>query len=242
MKGFSLFVVFFLIISCSDSDKFSGEKNYPIRIEGFYYEVDKSGKVELYAGLQSEKNCFSGICTTFRDCYWVINNKCCISSKNLSACHISDYLWIIDNDTIPSFENPYDAGYGEHFVKLVLVDTFGDSISDSTYIQVDEPLKITLLSPVEEYKALKTDRLVFQYHISGIDIWEETAWQDTVYISTDENVLENKALLWEKGRALRNKFLNPPLNEPVYYWGVKVYNQEQDTTIYSEEIRSVWVN
>jgi len=212
MKNIALFVVSFFIISCSDSDKFSGEKNQQIRIEGIDYEV-YYGELYLLGILQSEivNNC------------WIINGKYSyVSLKNLGTCYLSDYLWIIDN-----------AGYGEYLVKLVLVDTFGDSISDSAYIKINEPFKITLLSPVENYKASKTDTLSFQYHISGIDTWE-----DTVYISTDENVLENKALLWENGKAMENKFLEPPLNELVYYWGIKV--STQDTAFYSE-IRSVWI-
>jgi len=231
MICFILLATFFLIISCSDSNKFSGE-NQQVLIEKIYYGSEEPGRVFLQAGLQFERNCFSGTCTTINDCYWVINGKCCISSKNLGACNLRDYLWIIDNDTISSFENPYDIGYGKHFVKLVLVDAFGDSISSGTYnIQIDEPLKIALLSPVENYKASKMYGLEFQYRISGIDTWEEDQWKSTVYVSTDENV-------WKNGKALENNFLYPPLDEQEYYWGVKVSNQ--DTAIYSE-IRSVWI-
>jgi len=235
MKCFLSFVAFFLVISCSDSDKFNIEKKQQLWIDGIAYNMEKSGKTYLYAVLQSEKNCFSGTCTTIKDCYWVINGKCCISSKNLGVCNLKDYLWIIDNDTIPSFENPYDINYGKHFVKLVLVDAFGDSISDSTYIQ---RFKITLLSPVDKYEASKKDMIEFQYYINGIDTWEEGTWEETVYVSTDENVLENDTLLWKEGKALEDKFFKPPLNKQTYYWGVKAYNQY--ITFYSE-IRSIWI-
>jgi hypothetical protein len=239
MKDFMLFVVFFFIISCSDSDKFSGEKKQQIQIEGINYKED-DGKLYLLGNLQSEiKNCVSsnnfGICDV-NNC-WRINGKyCCYSLKKLDACYLRDYLWIIDKDTIPSFENLYDVGYGEHLVKLILVDTFGDSISYSDSIQIDKPLKITLLSPIENYEASETDTLVFQYHISGIDTWE--TFEDTVYVSTDESVLENETLLWEEGKAMKNKSLDPPLNKQAYYWGVKVSNP--DTAFYSR-IRTVCI-
>jgi len=232
MKSLALFVAFFLIISCSDSDKFSGEKNQQIQIQGFFYEDDESGKVYLYASLQSEKNCFSGNCTTFSDCYWVINGKCCISSKNIGACHLKDYLWIIDDDTIPSFGNPYKAGYGEHFVKLVLVDIFGDSINYSEYIKMNEPLKVNLLSPVHGFDFSEADSIVFQYKINGIDSWEQA--EHSVYVSATED------LLWEQEKKLPSDVFKPSESEQRYFWGVIAHTEfesyiESDTS----EIRCI---
>ena len=227
MKGFALFAAFFLIISCSDSDKFSGEKSQRIRIEGIFYEPEELGKVSLYADLQAEKNCCSGTCTTFSDCYWIINGKCRISSKNLGACYIKDYLWIIDNDTIPSFENPYNAGYGEHLVKLVLVDAFGDSINYSDSIKMDEPLKVELLSPVRGFNFSETDSIIFQYKISGVDSWEKA--DSSVYVSA------TKDLLWEEENKLPSDVFKPPWDELTYFWGVIVHTEfesyiESDTS------------
>jgi len=138
-----------------------------------------------------------------------------------------DYYWEIDGERIYSQSFERKVSYGEHFLKFVLMDKFGDTLSDSGFIYVDEPLKITLLSPVEEYNAAKTDTIVFQYKISGIDTWEEEP-ETIVYVSVDENI-------W---RPLRNNFLPPPQNREVYYWRVVAFN-EQDTA-YSE-IRSVWI-
>ncbi|MCL1967093.1 MAG: hypothetical protein FWF67_04360 [Fibromonadales bacterium] len=239
MKYFALLAALFLAVSCSDSDKASGEKNQGIWIADIDYEVYRD-RLYLIGILESEiDNCTSHI--NFGDCSinncWIINGKYSyISLKNLGACHLKDYLWIIDGDTIPSSEKSNKAVYGEHFVELVLVDTFGDSISEGRYIQIDEPLRITMLSPVNDYEARRNETLVFQYRISGIDTWE--TWEDTVYVSSDEKVLENETLLWEEGRALANKTLRPPLNEQVYYWGVKISNQ--DTAFFSR-IRSVWI-
>jgi hypothetical protein len=240
MKSLALFSAFFFVISCSDSDKASGKNAQRLWIDGIDYGIYRD-KLYLLGILESEINgCTSynnfGECAV-NNC-WVINGKYSfISLKNLDACYLRDYFWIIDEDTIPSFDSSYVLSYGEHFVKLILVDVFGDSTSESAYIQIDEPLKITLLSPVEDYQAPKNAQLVFQYRISGIDTWEAPL-EDTVYISTDENVLENDTLLWEEGKALESKFLKPPLNERVYYWGVKVSNQ--DTAFYSR-VRSVWI-
>ena len=154
---------------------------------------------------------------------------------NASAKELKDaaqyyyYYWIVDEERMYNY---YDirkkVSYGEHFAKLILIDSFYDTLSRSCSISVNEPLKITLLSPIENYEALKTDTLVFQYGISG---GEENA-QISIYISTDET------LLWEKGKTLENNFLEPPLNEQTYYWGVKAFT-EQDTAF--SEIRSVWI-
>jgi len=205
VKGFALFAAFFLIVSCSDGDKFSGEKNQQIRIEGIDYEIS-NGKLYLLGILQTEiKNCVSsnnlGSCAV-NNC-WIINDGkySYTSLRRLDACYLSNYIWIIDNDEI----------YGEHFVKLILVDVFGDSISYSTSIRVDEPLRITLLSPIDDYEASKTEDIKYQYHISGIDKWEEGDWRYTID-TVDET-------------------------EQFYDWRVKVFNQD---TIYSE-IRRVWI-
>jgi len=235
MKRFTLFAAFIFITSCSDNGKMSDEKNQRLWIDGIAYGIDNYGKLYLIGILETEINSCIPF-NKFEDCTanncWVINSKYrYISLKNLNACYLRNYFWIIDKDTISISDSTYNVNYGEHFLKLVLVDTFGDSISESAYIQMDEPIKITMLSPVDNYEASKTDRLVFQYRISGIDTWEEGTWKDSVYVSTDENV-------WEEGIALENNFLRPPLNERVYYWGIKVSNQ--DTAFYSE-IRSVWI-
>jgi len=243
MRGFLLLVAFFLVISCYDSDKASGEKNQRIWIDAIDYGIYRN-KLYILGILESEVKSCTALknlvdCKPDSNNCWVINGKYIfVSLENLDACYLKDYIWIVNEDTTTSSsERTYNIGYGEHFVKLILVDTFGDSISESTYLRVDEPLSIIMLSPVNGYEAHRNDTLAFQYRISGLDTWEP-ALEDTVYISTDENVLKNKALLWEEGRALKNKFLRPPLNEQVYYWGVKASNQ--DTAFYSE-IRSVWI-
>jgi len=223
MKWFILFAAFFLVISCSDSDKFSGEKKQQISIEGIGYDIYDGN---LLGFLQTEiKNCVSRV-NTSEGCYgnncWIINGGkygkySYVSLKNLDACYLSDYLWIVDDDTIPSSEESYKVNYGEHFVKLVLVDIFGDSISYDDSLQIDEPIKITLLSPVDNYEALKTEKIKFQYHISGT-AWEEGKWEDTVDI-----------------------VCVPANNKLACDWRVKLYNQDEDDTIYSQERRKVWI-
>jgi len=233
MRCVILLTVFFLVVSCSDNDKLSREKQQ-IWIDGIDYGIS-SDKIHLL-GILEINGCTSSL-NNFEKCTinncWVINNKhSFISLKNLDACYLRDYLWIIDEDTIHSGDSFYNVNYGEHFVKLILVDTFGDSLSESTYLRIDEPLKITLLSPVHEYEAAKKDIIEFQYHISGIDTWEEGMWKDTVYVSTDTT------LLWEEGNALKNIFFKPPSIQRDYYWGVKI--SKQDTAFYSR-IRKICI-
>lgn len=146
------------------------------------------------------------------------------------------YYWIMDGKQLCyNCDLDEKVSYGEHFLELVLIDRFGDTLSDGGIIQLDEPLKITLLSPVDKYEAAKTDTIKFQYKISGVDTWEENP-QTVVYVSTNEDV-------WEKGKPIQNNFLAPPLKERVYYWGVKAIIK-QDTVfseIKSDTTRSVWI-
>jgi len=231
MKGFTLFFAFFLIISCSDSDKFSGEKDQQIRIEGISYEIDY-GKLYLLGVLKSEiKNCTSinnlGNCDV-NNC-WIINGKYnYVSLKKLDACYLSDYLWIIDNDTIPSSKKTYNIGYGEHLIKLILVDTFGDSINYSEYIKINEPLNVELLSPIRNFDFSGADSIVFQYKIIGVNNWEQV--QSSVYVSATRD------LLWEEEKKLPSNVFKPPWDEPKYFWGIIAHTEfESDTS----EIRCI---
>jgi hypothetical protein len=162
----------------------------------------------------------------------------CEASRNEPYIHARAYLslkdeavgywyWIIDEKRIYNFEIDEKVSYGEYSLKFVLIDSFGDSISDGCDVRVNEPLKVTLLSPVEEYEAAKIDSIVFQYKISGIDTWEKEP-ETVVYISIDE----------KEWIPLKDNFLTPPLNEQVYYWRIEAFT-EQDTAL--SEIRSVWI-
>ena len=136
------------------------------------------------------------------------------------------YYWIIDGERFYRLDEEKKTSYGEHLLEFVLIDRFGDTLGESCVVRINEPLKVNLLSPIEKYEAAKTDAIVFQYKISGIDTWEENLQTET-YISTDKKV-------WKQIDGL----LMPPLTEKVYYWRVKAFT-EQDTTF--SEIRSVWI-
>jgi len=198
----ALMALLLLLISCSESDKFNDSLKPELELEIIceIYMYQNEPYIHAYPYLSQKGNAEY------------------------------DYYWILDGERIYSQYLEKKVSYGAHFLKFVLIDRFGDTLSDSGFVYVDEPLKITLLSPVEEYNAAKTDTIVFQYKISGVDTWEEKP-KTVVYVSTDSTDEEN----W---KPLRNNFLRPPLNEQVYYWKVKAFN-EQDTA-YSE-IRSVWI-
>ncbi|MDR2581967.1 MAG: hypothetical protein LBC75_00620 [Fibromonadaceae bacterium] len=192
------------LISCSDSDKFKDNNEFKIDFYIFYESFEYRNKpyIYVYANISPRGG--------EEDYYY--------------------YYWIIDEERFYEREVEINVPYGEHFVKFVLIDSFGDVLSESAVIRVDEPLKIAQLSPIQEYKAARTDTIKFQYKISGIDKWEEEP-QVMVYVSKDEDV-------WENGKPIKDNFLAPPFNEQVYYWGVKAL-AKQDTAF--SEIRSVWI-
>jgi len=189
------------LISCSNSDKFNANSKPELELLGIV--CGQSGAY-MYA------------------------------HANLSLTDDSEYYyyyWIIDGEQFYKLDAQKRISYGEHSLKFVLIDNFLDTLSDSCYnIRINEPLKVTLLSPVEEYKAEKTDTIKFQYKISGIDTWEENP-QARVYISTDKEV-------WENGKQIDSLWI-PPFTEEVYYWGVKAFTGQD--TAFSKEIRSVWI-
>jgi len=192
-------VVALFLISCSDVDKYNDNGKPDLAIDVFYDVFEYRNEPYIYAYAY-------------------------LLQKDDSEYY---YYWALDGER---FYNQYmekKVSYGEHFLEFVLLDNFGDTLSESGFIRVNEPLKVTMLSPVESYEAAKTDTIAFQYKISGIDTWEEEP-ETLVYISTDEN----------KWIPMIGNFLPPPFNERVYYWRVKAFT-EQDTVF--SEVRSVCI-
>jgi hypothetical protein len=203
-----LFLIFSLLISCSNSDKFNSSNKPVPEFEWYIYDNKSYLHAEVYLPLKDD--------TEYYRYYWIIDEE-----------HFCDGCKYMQKK----------VSYGEHFLKFVLIDYFGDTLSKDTVVRINEPLKITLLSPIDDYEALKTDSIVFQYKISGVDTWEKEP-EIIVYISTDENVSKDKKLFWENAVPRENKFLEPPLNELVYYWGIKAFT-EQDSAF--SEIRKVCI-
>jgi hypothetical protein len=191
-----------LALSCSDSDKFSGGKSPVIQLRGISSD-SRANDLYLYEDLRL-----------------VDSEESVPFYLDYSKGYLSDYFWIIDNDTVRSNKNPHRTGYGEHFVKLVLIDAYGDTLSDSIYVRLNQPLMIELLSPIYGFSDFsKADSLEFRYKISGVDSWEQVS--SFVYVSTDENSL------WKEENILEKNILRPPLAD-IYFWGVKAFT-EQDS-------------
>jgi len=190
-----------LMLSCSESDKFSSEKSHVIQLNGIHHTLNGSD-LFLYADLRLD--------------------SAQIPLDSAAKYYLNDYFWIINNIISRSNRNAHKVGYGEHFVKLVLIDTYGDILSDSITVIINEPLKIELLSPIEKFSNFaKTDSLEFRYKISGIDSWEQAS--SLLYVSTDKNSL------WEEENILQSNILRPPLTD-IYFWGVKAFT-EQDSAV-----------
>ena len=201
MKFFLFFVAIaaLFLTSCSDVDKFSASSNP--KLELLDIVCGKSGAYAKVSLINDEKYYHS---------YWRIDGKI-VSYDNLYVSY--DNLYVQEG-----------VSYGEHVFKFVLIDNFDDILSDSCSVPISEPLKITLLSPIDSLKA-KKNTIEFQYKISGIDTWEENP-QVEIYISTDKEVWTQIDSLWM------------PPTEETYYWRIKAFT-EQDTA-YSE-IRSLCI-
>jgi hypothetical protein len=214
MKFLPPILAVFPILSCSDSDKFSGENNQQIRIEEIYCETDESGKLYLYG-------------------FSLTGIESCTSLEDIGTCGLNDYFWIIDNDTIFSNNTyiDYNAGYGEHSVKLVLLDVFGDTLSADTIVHLNEPLRIKLLSPINTFQLQNADSVKFQYKISG-EGWENI--QAFLYLSPVRDSL------WKEENRLENNILPiDELTEPRYFWGVMAKHTEYEPIV--SEIRYILI-
>jgi len=164
------FIFALFIISCSNSDKFDSGNIYKIQIDSISY------KYYLYGDFSLESPEYSGS----------------ILFDSLEK-YIINYYWII-NDTVVNLKNPklnYGLNYGLNSAELFLIDHFGDTISAGKNFCLDEPLKIELLSPINNYHSSKTEILEYQYNISGWNCKENI--RDSV-ITTEKD--ENNCFFW----------------------------------------------
>jgi hypothetical protein len=119
--------------------------------------------------------------------------------------YVINYYWIINGNFVSS-KKP-KLTYGSYSVELFLVDYFGDTISSKKDFCINEPIKIHLLSPINNYLKTSKDSLEFQYRITGgncveyrdsLDVFKEgNLWrvivftQDAIYYSETRRWLEN---------------------------------------------------
>lgn len=184
-----LAIILTVFISCSNSDKFNDSDDMKIRLNRIGY--NNSIKT-LFADLTYEYNGYPER----------------ISLKDLEG--FCFYFWVINGDTIYS-KNPV-LGYGSQDVKFFLLDIYGDIIGDSLPIFcISEPLKITLLSPIDEFEMQLETKPEFQYSISGANcgeyisdtvfvekIQDTTFWQVMAFTEQDTIFSEPRRLLWKK--------------------------------------------
>jgi hypothetical protein len=214
MNKICLFI-FIFIFSCFNSDKFSDEESPKIFIDKIFCEVRNINWLYFYADLYIKNG----------------ESPRKIDFNELDCC-LQDYYWTIDGNVI---NNAIDqqVSYGKHFVKLFLIDAWGDILSDSLLVFVNQPLSINLFSPIDNFPEFaKTDKIIFEYKVNGVDEWES---MDSVfvYVSSDKNSL------WEEKNKLENNYLEPPLTESVYFWGVKAWISPDDSA--HSEIREIWL-
>jgi len=157
---FLLFLIFPLLISCSNSDKFNAKGKPEIELDIVCGQFAQYIYASAFISLNDELEYYYY--------YWLIDGERFNTNK---------------------LEMEKRVSYGEHFLEFVLKDiSFGDTLSKGCTLRINEPLKIALLSPIEPYEATKTDMIEFQYRISGLDTWEGDP-QIAIYISTNKDLL-----------------------------------------------------
>jgi len=169
---FFLTIAALFLISCSENDKFNADSAPKLEF-AITYDV-RYREPYIYARANIPKDY-----AEYYYCYWMIDEE---RFNNQSA--------------------QKKVSYGEHILKFTLLDLFGDTLNKSDTIRVNEPLKITLLSPIDEYEASITDTIIYKYKVSGVDTWEK--------LDTLVNIL------W--------------LNDSVYSWKVKAFTEQETVT------------
>ena len=215
MNRLALIITLFLISCSIESDKFSEKKHIQIFLDGF--SVETIGNT-LYL---------------YEDIY-IMSNGEVVGFSSLRDLLLFEYLqeffWIVNSDTIREYRLAKEVSYGKHFVKLFLTDSWGDTLSYSDSIWVNESFSISLLSPVNNMSNLSAGDIVqFQYKINGVN--EEDNLRHRIYICTGESC-ETSDTNW---KILDGNFYRLP-NEPVF-WCVEA-SKQQGTTL--SEIRSIW--
>jgi hypothetical protein len=213
MNKICLFV-FIFILSCSNSDKFSEEESLKIFIDRIFCEVRNTNWLYFNADLHIENE------ESWKE----------VNFDELDRYYLQNYYWTIDG-IVTKNKIAQQVSYGKHLVKLFLIDAWGDTLSDSLLVFVNEPLSISLLSPIDDFsKFTETDKIEFEYRVNGVDEWEN---MDSVfvYVSSDEDSL------WKEENKLENNYLEPPLTESVYFWGVKAWISPNDSA--HSEIRKI---
>jgi len=197
------------LISCSGSDNVFDEKSHVSILPYFYCEIEKNAlSLQEYISIDGERASLS----------YLLENG-----------YLQDFFWIVNSDTIRERWVEKEVPYGQHFVKLLITDIFGDTASFSDSVWVKEPFSINLLSPVDNFSDLsKGDIVRFQYKINGINEWDEPK----IYACTIENCNKstgcNSSAIELKGDTLK-------LEGPIF-WIVGV---SRGIDIVWSEIRSI---
>ncbi|MDR2580409.1 MAG: hypothetical protein LBC85_05390 [Fibromonadaceae bacterium] len=112
----------FLLLSCSGDYKYNDKERIEILLDGIAYENDLMNIYPFELLYMNEKRVF-------------------IEQLNDSN-YLQDFFWIINTDTnidtIRRYKVQTPISPGEFFFKLVLVDVWGDTLSDSFSITVTE--------------------------------------------------------------------------------------------------------
>jgi hypothetical protein len=206
------------LISCSASDNVFDEKKHVSILPGFDYQIDKN---TLY--LQD-------------DIYDSDGKHVYLDDLSDNGC-LQDFFWIVNSDTIRKFWVEKEMPYGEHFVKLFIMDIFGDTASFSDSVWVKEPFSINLLSPVNNFSDLsKGDTVHFEYKTNGFNEDEPRIYEPKIYTCAIGNcrrpVCNDNDWIELKGKALEL--------EGHIFWKVEVSVASiPEIIIASSEIRSI---
>jgi hypothetical protein len=203
--------------SCSsDSDKFNEQNHVQIWLDGIFYETNGN---TLYL---------------YDDIYIISGETIEITSirdlRNYE--YLQDFFWVVNSDTTRDYAPKKDVPYGKHFVKLSLIDIWGDTLSYSDSIWVNERFSVSLLSPIDSISSLSAgDIAEFQYKINGVNEGEES--HGIVYICLGDRDCDAPM-------PLRNNYLT--LADAPVFWHVKAFKKISETfsLAVSSEVRSVW--
>ena len=159
-----------------------------------------------------------------------------VLDADIAATYYQSLVWKLDGKKI-NIANFRQTFYkpGEYECILQTIDTFGDTLRDTTKIFVNTPSGISLISPRNGYNLVdpfSDKEIVLKWMTTGIDPWEtaicevygssieEDVWKTPMAtVACDDNVsfqgpiVRNNKMLKKLGIDLSN-------NSISYYWGI----------------------
>lgn len=227
----------FTLVSCGDNAVFSDSEKRTFTQEIYVVPESITGAVHLF--YSPKKEVFLNINENIK-IQAVFRRNGEVLDADEAVNYYQSLLWRINEKkiNIPTFRFSFTES-GQYDCILQTVDSFGDTLTDTTIIYVDSPSSVTLTSPRDGYNMIDPfaeQEIPLQWTATGIDPWESA--QCTIYGSNKKESLWKKPL-GSSDCVEKTSIIGPivPDRETLESYGI--YLEEESVTFYWGVIMTV---